>query len=137
MYFTGLGFCSSLLHAASGHPKIAMVVGLMGLATTAGVSTLPTSVGAERTLQLAEERMEAQHPDIYSRADSALLRFEEREEVDISDDQIQYVLDQLDCTICSVEDIRKDTDLLNGVARLYYADVYNRLGENAALVILD
>jgi hypothetical protein len=138
MYFTGAGFCSSLLHAAVGHPKIALVSGLLAVSGIVGVSTLPVAAGAERTLQLAEERSMEENPALYAIAERVLLTFDEKSAgVDVRDSQIQYVLNLLDCTECSVEDIRDNPTLLNGVLRLYYADIHNRLGEKAALAILE
>lgn len=130
MYFPGLGGCSSIIHIVAQRWKTVLAVGIIGTVTHVTTSLGPGNyINSGDALARYEQKLVSQNPGLLKQANEFEVAFQKLKTVPLSEANISYVINACEkCTDIDVGSVRRDPQLKERVARIYFADLAQRKG---------
>ena len=121
----GFGSCSTLVHLIAQHPKVAMMIGVVGTVVYLSGSAGPGyHVGNDKSIRVLSEQAESAGEDAQIRAAFNVIWSDDAQ---ISDSTVKEMIKKCGCDM-TVVTVKSDRQLLKDTAFLYFLDVAHSEG---------
>jgi len=121
----GFGSCSTLVHVIAQHPKVAMMIGVVGTVVYLSGGAGPGyRSGNEKSISVLAEKVKTETEDSQIREAFNVIW---NDEAPISDSVVKEMIRKCGCDM-TVETVKSDKQLLRNTAFLYFLDLAHSSG---------
>jgi len=121
----GFGSCSTLVHVIAQHPKVAMMIGVVGTVVYLSGGAGPGyRTGNEKSISVLAQQVKTETEDSQIREAFNIVW---NDEAPVSDSVVKEMIRKCGCDM-TVETVKSDKQLLRNTAFLYFLDLAHSSG---------